>query len=113
MAAHGSTIGATVPAPSASNSKTPALATAARRTMTQIHVFSALFGLAMFTNHTTQMLLVNEKEDWHAIRWRASMNVLAFFLSMPLGRVIARTLHLRVSRRILAIGGAAVPIAFV
>jgi two-component system LytT family sensor kinase len=113
MAAHGSTLDATVPAPSASNSAAPALATAARRTMKHIHVFSALFWIAMFTNHTTQMLLVNEKEDWHSIRWRATMNVLAFFLCMPLGQVIARTLHLRLSRRILAIGGAALPISFV
>ncbi|HEV8331749.1 MAG TPA: histidine kinase [Steroidobacteraceae bacterium] len=113
MTAHGSTIGATVPAPSASNSGAPALVTAARRTMMHIHVFSALFWIAMFTNHTTQMLLVNEKEDWHAIGWRASMNVLAFFLCLPLGKVIARTLNLRLSQRILAIGGAAVPIAFV
>jgi LytS/YehU family sensor histidine kinase len=39
--------------------------------------------------------------------------VLAFFLCIPLGQVIARTLHLRLSRRLLAIGGAAVPIACV
>jgi two-component system LytT family sensor kinase len=114
MAAHESTIvGATVPVPDASNPAAPARPTAARRTMTQIHVFSALFWVAMFTNHTTQMLLVNDKEDWHSIRWRATMNVLAFFLCMPLGHVIARTLHMRLSRRVLAIGGAAVPISFV
>jgi two-component system, LytTR family, sensor kinase len=113
MAAHGSTIGATVPVSSASNSTAPALATAARRTMTHIHVFSALFWVAMFTMHTTQMLLVNENEDWHAIRWRATMNVLAFLLCLPLGRVIARTLNMRLALRILAIGGAAVPIAVV
>jgi two-component system, LytTR family, sensor kinase len=113
MAAHGSTRDATLAAPGASNSGAPALATAARRTMTHIHVFSALFWIAMFTNHTTQMLLVNEKEDWHSIRWRATVNVLAFFLCMPLGHVIARTLHLRLSRRILAIGGAAIPISLV
>ena len=58
MAAHESTIGATVPMPGASNPAAPARMTAARRTMTQIHVFSALFWVAMFTNHTTQMLLV-------------------------------------------------------
>ena len=81
--------------------------------MTNIHVFSALFWIAMFTNHTTQMLLVNDKEDLYAISWRASMNVLAFILCLPLGKVIAGTLHLGLSRRILAIGGAAVPISFV
>jgi len=114
MAAHESTIvGATVPAPDASNPAAPAKPTATRRTMTRIHVFNALFWVAMFTNHTTQMLLVNDKEDWHSIRWRATMNVLAFFLCMPLGHVIARTLHMRLSRRVLAIGGAAVPISFV
>jgi two-component sensor histidine kinase len=79
--------------------------------MTQIHVFSALFWVAMFTMHTTQMLLVNDKEDWHSIGWRAAMNVLAFMLCLPLGRVIRATLDQRVSRRALAIGGAAVPIA--
>jgi len=61
MAAHESTIvDATVPVPGASNPAAPAKATAARRTMMQIHVFSALFWVAMFTNHTTQMLLVND-----------------------------------------------------
>ena len=50
MAAHESTIGsATVPMPGASNPPAPAKMTAARRTMTQIHVFSALFKAAMFT----------------------------------------------------------------
>jgi two-component system LytT family sensor kinase len=67
----------------------------------------------MFTMHTTQMLLANDREDWHSIRWRAAMNVLAFVLCIPLGRVIAATLNLRLSRRLLAIGGAALPIAVV
>src|SRR6185312_1473683 len=98
----------------ASNPAAPAIGTGvARRTMTQIHVFSALFWVAMFTMHTTQMLLVNDKEDWHSIGWRAAMNVLAFALCIPLGRVIRATLDQRVSRRALAIGGAAVPIAVV
>jgi two-component system, LytTR family, sensor kinase len=107
-------VGATVPVSSASNDAAPAIgASAARRTMTQIHVFSALFWAAMFTMHTTQMLLVNDKEDWHSIGWRAAMNVLAFILCIPLGRVIRATLDQGVSRRVLAIGGAAVPIAVV
>lgn len=113
MAADESAIGATVAAPSASNLAAPSVVTASRRTMTQIHVFSALFWVAMFAMHTTQMLLINQREDWNAIRWRAAMNVLAFVLCIPLGRVIRGTLELRVSRRLLAIGGAAVPIAVV
>jgi len=107
-------IGATVPVSSASNPAAPAIgASAARRTMTQIHVFSALFWAAMFTMHTTQMILANNREDWHSMGWRAAMNVLAFVLCLPLGRVIRATLDLRVSRRVLAIGGAALPIALV
>ena len=104
-------LGATVPASDASNPATPAIETAARRTMTQIHVFSALFWAALFTMHTTQMLLANDREDWHSIRWRAGMNVLAFVLCLPIGRVIRATLDWRLSRRVLAIGGAALPIA--
>jgi two-component sensor histidine kinase len=99
---------ATVAAAGASNSATPAVA---RRTTTQIQVFSALFWTAMFTMHTTQMLLANDREDWRSIRWRAAMNVLAFVLSIPLGRVIRATLHQKLSRRVLAIGGAALLIA--
>ena len=70
-------------------------------TMKQIHVFSALFWVAMFTLHTTQQLLVNANESWQSIRWRAAMNVLAFFLCMPLGKVIAATLERRTSQRVL------------
>ena len=81
--------------------------------MTQIHVFSALFWAALFTMHTTQMILANGHEDWRAIRWRAAMNVLAFGLCIPLGKVIAATLERRISRRVLAIGGACLPIAIV
>ena len=79
--------------------------------MTQIHVFSALFWAALFTMHTTQMLLANGREDWDSIRWRAAMNVLAFALCIPLGKVIAATLDRRLSKRVLAIGSACLPIA--
>jgi two-component system, LytTR family, sensor kinase len=81
--------------------------------MTQIHVFSALFWAAMFTMHTTQMLLANNHENWHTIRWRAGMNVLAFVLCIPLGKVIAGTLQWPISKRVLAIGSACLPIAVV
>lgn len=114
MAAHESAIGATVSAPDASNlSAPPSTDSAARRTMTQIHVFSALFWAAMFTMHTTQMILANGHEDWPSIRWRAAMNVLAFVLCLPLGRLIARTLERRISKRVVAIGSACLPIAVV
>ncbi len=102
MAAHESAIGATVSASGASNF-------AVR--LTQIHVFSALFWAAMFTMHTTQMLLANQHENWHTIRWRGAMNVLAFVLCIPLGKVIGATLSKQISHRLLAIGGACVPIA--
>ncbi len=108
-----SATGATVPASGASNLTAPADAGAARRTMTQIHVFSALFWAAMFTMHTTQMLLANDREDWHSIRWRAAMNVLAFILCIPLGRAIRAALDLRLPKRVLAIVGVALPIAVV
>ncbi len=112
MAAHESLIGATDSLPDASNSAAPAsVDLGARGTMTQIHVFSALFWAALFTMHTTQMILANGREDWDSIRWRAAMNVLAFALCIPLGKVIARTLDRRLSRRVLAIGGACLPIA--
>jgi two-component system, LytTR family, sensor kinase len=65
----------------------------------------------MFTMHTTQMLLANDRENWHSIRWRAAMNVLAFILCLPLGKVIGATLDRRLSRRLLAIGGASLAIA--
>jgi two-component system, LytTR family, sensor kinase len=81
--------------------------------MTQIHVFSALFWAALFTMHTTQMILANDNEDWPSIRWRAAMNVLAFVLCLPLGRLIARTLERRISKRVVAIGSACLPIAVV
>src|SRR5262245_12079615 len=107
-------ISATVPGPRASNPAAPAIGTgAARRTMTQIHVFSALFWAAMLTMHTTQMILANNHEDWRSIGWRAAMNVLAFGLCIPLGRVIRAVLDLPLARRVLAIGGAALPIAVV
>ena len=113
MAAHQSAIGATVSAPDASNlTASPAIDSAARRTMTQIHVFSALFWAAMFTMHTTQMLLANDHEGWPSIRWRAAMNVLAFALCIPIGRVIAATLERPMKRRVLAIGCVCLPIAF-
>ncbi len=108
-----SATGATVPASGASNLTAPADAGAARRTMTQIHVFSALFSAAMFTMHTTQMLLANDREDWHSVRWRAAMNVLAFILCIPLGRAIRAALDLRLPKRVLAIVGVALPIAVV
>jgi two-component system, LytTR family, sensor kinase len=114
MAAHESAIGATVSAPAASNlTASPDIDSAARRTMTQIHVFSALFWAAMFTMHTTQTILMNEHEDWPSIRWRAAMNVFAFALCIPLGKVIAATLERRISKRVLAIGSACLPIAVV
>jgi len=103
MAAHESAIGATVSAPEASN----------LTAMTQIHVFSALFWTAMFTMHTTQMFLMNGHEDWPSIRWRAAMNVLAFALCIPLGKVIAATLEKPISKRVLSIGSACLPIAVV
>ena len=81
--------------------------------MTQIHVFSALFWLALFTMHTNQTILANGHEEWSAIRWRAAMNVFAFALCIPLGKVIAATLERRISRRILAIGSTCLPIAVV
>ena len=81
--------------------------------MTQIHVFSALFWAAMFTMHTTQMILANNNENWHTIRWRAAMNMLAFTLCIPLGKVIAGTLQRRISKRVLQIGSACLPIAVV
>ena len=81
--------------------------------MTQIHVFSALFWAAMFTMHTTQMILANNNEDWHTIRWRAAMNTLAFALCIPLGKVIAATQQRRTSKRVLTIGSACLPIAVV
>jgi two-component system LytT family sensor kinase len=84
---------------------------APRRTMTQIHVFSALFWAALFTMHTTQTILANGSESWHSIGWRAVMNVLAFGLCIPIGKVIARTLDRRLSKRVLAIGSACLPIA--
>jgi two-component sensor histidine kinase len=112
MAAHESAIGATVSAPQASNSAAPAIVDfAARRTMTQIHVFSALFWAALFTMHTTQMVLINGREDWDSIRWRAAMNVLAFVLCIPIGKVIVATLDWRLAKRLLAIGGSCLPIA--
>jgi two-component system, LytTR family, sensor kinase len=122
MAAHESAIGATVSGSDASNLAAPLLdavgaraprATAARRTMTQIHVFSALFWAAMFTMHTTQMILANNPENWHTIRWRAAMNMLAVLLCIPLGKVIAATLDRQMSKRVLAIGSTCLPIAFV
>jgi two-component system LytT family sensor kinase len=114
MAAHESSIGATVPAPEASNLTAQASSeSAARRTMTQIHVFSALFWAAMFTMHTTQMFLVNGHEEWPSIGWRAAMNVLAFALCVPLGKVIAATLDKPIRKRVIAIGSACLPIAFV
>ncbi len=121
MAARESAIGATVSGSDASNPAASLLdaagapaprAIAARRTMTQIHVFSALFWAAMFTMHTTQMILANSHENWNTISWRAAMNVLAILLCMPLGKVIAATLDRRMSRRVLAIGSACLPIAF-
>jgi two-component sensor histidine kinase len=112
MAAHQSAIGATVSAPEASNlTAPPGIDSAARRTMTQIHVFSALFWTAMFTMHTTQMFLMNGHEDWPSIGWRAAMNVLAFALCLPLGRVIAATLERPIKKRVIAIGCACLPIA--
>ena len=94
MAAHESAIDATVAAPGAANlTAAPGIDAAARRTMTQIHVFSALFWAAMFTMHTTQMILANDHEGWPSIRWRAAMNVLAFVLCIPIGKVIAATLE--------------------
>ena len=111
MAAHESAIGATVSQSRASNFAARALEVAAHRTMTQIHVFSALFWAAMFTMHTTQMLLANARENWHTIRWRAAMNVLAFVLCIPLGKVIGATLAKPMRRRLLAIACACVPIA--
>src|ERR1043165_2657838 len=112
MAAHESAIGATVPVPDASNlSAPPGMDSAARRTMTQIHVFSALFWAALFTMHTTQMILANGHEAGGAIRWRPARTVLAFGLCMPLGKVIGATLERRISRRVLAIGSACLPIA--
>ena len=89
MSAHESAIGATVSQSGASNPTAQLLDAAeapvpreraARRTMTQIHVFSALFWAAMFTMHTTQMILANGHENWPSIRWRAAMNILAFVL---------------------------------
>jgi two-component system, LytTR family, sensor kinase len=114
MAAHPSALDATVCEPDASKLVAPAprpLAT--RRTMTQIHVFSALFWAAMFAMHTTQMMLAYNREDWQTIGWRAAMNVLAFLLCLPLGRLIAGTLNWQLSKRIWAIGGACLPIAVV
>jgi two-component system LytT family sensor kinase len=114
MAANESLIAATVSAPSASNLAAPASADSpVRRTMTQIHVFSALFWAAMFTMHTTQMILANNNENWRTIRWRAAMNILAFALCIPLGRVITATLQRPISKRVLAIGSACLPIAIV
>jgi two-component system, LytTR family, sensor kinase len=113
MAAHETAIGATVSAPDASNlTASPGIDSAARRTMTQIHVFSALFWAAMFTMHTTQMFLANDHEGWPSIRWRAAMNVLAFALCIPIGRVIAATLERPMKRRVIAIGSICLPIAF-
>jgi two-component system, LytTR family, sensor kinase len=111
MAAHESTLDATVGASGASNFAARVLDIAKHRTMTQIHVFSALFWAAMFAMHTTQMLLANENENWHTIRWRGAMNVLAFILCIPLGKVIGATLSKPMRRRLLAIGGACLPIA--
>ena len=111
MAVHESAIGATVSQSDASNPAAPLRARAARRTMTQMHVFSALFWAAMFTMHTTQQILVNGQENWHSIRWRAAMNILAFVLCIPLGKVIASTLDRRMSKRLLAIGAACLLIA--
>jgi two-component system LytT family sensor kinase len=114
MAAHESLIAATVSAPHASYLAAPASADSpVRRTMTQIHVFSALFWAAMFTMHTTQMLLANNNENWHTIGWRAAMNTLAFVLCIPLGKLIAATLQRRISKRVRAIGAACLPIAVV
>ena len=79
--------------------------------MTQIHVFSALFWAALFTMHTTQMILANGSESWRSIGWRAAMNVLAFGLCVPIGRVIVQTLDRRLSKRVLAIGSVCLPIA--
>jgi LytS/YehU family sensor histidine kinase len=59
------------------------------------------------------MILANDHEDWPSIRWRAAMNVLAFVLCLPLGRLIARTLERRISKRVVAIGSACLPIAVV
>jgi len=81
--------------------------------MTQIHVFSALFWAAMFTMHTTQMILANNNENWHTIGWRAAMNTLAFVLCIPLGKLIAATLQRRIAKRVRAIGAACLPIAVV
>jgi two-component system LytT family sensor kinase len=111
MAAHESAIGATVSQSRASNFAARAREVAAHRTLTQIHVFSALFWAAMFTMHTTQMLLANSRENWHTIRWRAAMNVLAFILCIPLGKMIGATLAKPMRRRLLAIACACVPIA--
>lgn len=111
MAAHESAIGATVSQSDASNIAAPR-AIAARRTMTQIHVFSALFWVAMFTMHTTQMILANNPENWDTMRWRAGMNLLAVLLCIPLGKVIAATLDRQMSKRVLVIGGVCLPIAF-
>ena len=113
MAAHESAIGATVSASGASNFAARLLDIAKHRTMTQIHVFSALFWAAMFTMHTTQQLLANQHEDWHAIRWRAAMNVLAIILCIPLGKVIGATLSKPMRKRLLTIACACVPIAVV
>jgi two-component system, LytTR family, sensor kinase len=81
------------------------------RTTTQIHIFSALFWAALFVLHTTQMMMAGERDDWRSIRWRFAMGVLAFALSLPLGWVIRRTLNWPLARRVLAIGGACLPIA--
>ena len=82
-----------------------------RSTTTQIHIFSALFWIALFVMHTTQMMMMGERDDWRSIRWRFAMSLLAFGLCLPLGAVIRRTLNRPLARRVLAIGGACLPIA--
>lgn len=82
-----------------------------RRTIVQIHIFTAIFWTALFVMHTSQMMLTNDKEDLRAIGMRAGMNLIAFLACIPLGWIIRRTLNRSVLQRVLAIGGACLPIA--
>jgi two-component system LytT family sensor kinase len=90
---------------------TPTRLAIPRRTTTQIQIFSALFWIALFVMHTTQMMMMGERDDWRSIRWRFAMSLLAFALCVPLGGVIRRTVDWPLARRVLAIGGACLPIA--
>lgn len=85
--------------------------TISRRTLTQIHLFSALFWLGMFVMDTTQMALTRDPQDWRTGSWNAAQNLFGLVLCLPLGWVIRRTLNRSVKLRLLAIGAACVPAA--